>query len=370
MSGLTLPGMAQEPKRAGKTSIRARILLAASAFAVALACVEVFVRVIGARPGYVPRYDNFQPKKTLEFDDSFVTDEEGVFRANPDFGGWEPGEINAHGFRSPPFAPHEGPETSILFVGDSFTWGATAKPIRECFVDRAREAGLVCHNAGVPGTDAGQYAQLAETWTPIVRPDVVATMICLDNDINRPLMERKPNARLWWITNAGWLRGFNESGDYFTSADEAYAANLRSSNLVDSEDRGGLGNALRSLLTSTVLGSHLWVGVTGPAQVGSRVRRPARAEMAKGLRSCLRRIRDVATANGARAVFVLIPSPPRDRSKQNSAERNMDLFEGFDPHVSGPFEDSDYCQPPNKHFNNQGHRKLADELILLFAKDH
>ena len=361
--------MAAESGKRRKPSIRARVLLAFVSVAVALIGAEITTRLFGARPGYVPRYEDFRPVASLEATDKFFTDDEGVFKANPNHAQRKPGSINAAGFRSPPFVRSVGTDQSILFLGDSFTFGNSASPIDQCFVDRVRTEGFVCHNAGVPGTGPGQYAQLAEKWVPTLRPDVVATMIYLGNDINRPLDHRKPNARLWWCTNAGWLRGCDGLGNYYASAAEAYTAHLSSSNLIGHADRGALGNAVRDALTSTVLGSYVWVALSGTAPEVAPARRPPRDEMAKALRGCLERIRRVANAHGARAVFVLLPAVPRVVTEKESVDANKDLFEGFDPHVAGPFEPSDYCEAPNNHFNNVGHGKLARFLVPLLGKE-
>jgi len=54
--------------------------------------------------------------------------------------------------------------TKILFLGDSFTWGASAKPITNCFVDIVTRRGYLTFNTGIPGTGLNQYVYIAEKY--------------------------------------------------------------------------------------------------------------------------------------------------------------------------------------------------------------
>ena len=59
-----------------------------------------------------------------------------------------------------------------MFLGDSYTWGSSARPITESFVDLVKRAGYCTFNFGIPGTDPCQYAALAEKWLPLLHPGV------------------------------------------------------------------------------------------------------------------------------------------------------------------------------------------------------
>jgi hypothetical protein len=64
-------------------------------------------------------------------------------------------------------------EMKNFFLGDSFTWGASAEPISKCFVDLVGNAGYLIFNTGIPGTKPNQYTYIAEKYIPILKPDFV-----------------------------------------------------------------------------------------------------------------------------------------------------------------------------------------------------
>jgi hypothetical protein len=150
---------------------------------------EVALRLNGKIPGYVPRYSNraFKPVNQLKVHESFITDGEGVFKANPNYEWSEEYQINSDGFRGIEFKQYDTAGTKILFLGDSLTWGASANPITNCFVDIVRRCGYLTFNTGIPGTDPNQYAYLAEKYVPLLKPYIFAVMFYLGNDLTPPL---------------------------------------------------------------------------------------------------------------------------------------------------------------------------------------
>ncbi|MCI0470059.1 MAG: hypothetical protein L0Y73_00200, partial [Candidatus Aminicenantes bacterium] len=92
-------------------------------------------------------------KERLIVKDSLYTDGSGLFKANRNFYS-NPGNratgviINSHGFRGNEFAPVDTPQTKILLVGDSFTWGTAAVPLTQSFADLVQASGYHVYNAG------------------------------------------------------------------------------------------------------------------------------------------------------------------------------------------------------------------------------
>lgn len=60
----------------------------------------------------------------------------------------------------------------------------------------------------------------------------------------------------------------------------------------------------------------------------------------------------------------------RFEKKVNSLKHNLDLFNGFPYYVPENLEDADYCLPPDRHFNNRGHKKFADFMLSVLKENN
>ena len=146
---------------------------------VTLAAIEAILRVAdlrflrdGARPGYafVYRFDPDLgwapvPNARAEFTGSRTVDVQN----------------NSIGLRD--IGQERGRKPTILFIGDSFTWGFDVEA-KDRFTEILRrkmpQAAIV--NAGVPGYGTDQEYLLLERLWDAVKPDVVVLMYCSDND--------------------------------------------------------------------------------------------------------------------------------------------------------------------------------------------
>ncbi|MEK7269753.1 MAG: hypothetical protein AAB215_02295, partial [Planctomycetota bacterium] len=66
----------------------------------------------------------------------------------------------------------------------------------------------------------------------------------------------------------------------------------------------------------------------------------------------------------ARMIVFAIPTRPSRRTARRTLQAHPRLFEGFetaDP--SDRLAESDYAPPPDDHFNNAGHRKMAEFIL-------
>ena len=70
--------------------------------------------------------------------------------------------VNEEGFKSIAFKKYETEKTSILLLGDSFTWGLTAVPSFKSFADVLAARGYVVYNTGIVGNDPAYYAAIAK----------------------------------------------------------------------------------------------------------------------------------------------------------------------------------------------------------------
>jgi hypothetical protein len=328
-----------------------------------LSFAELALRVVGKKPGYVPRYSRFRPVDKLEVYNYYFTDSTGVYRADPNHAWPEDIQINSHGFRGPEFDPAPTTQPKILFLGDSFTWGSSAHPITECFVDIIARRGFVTYNLGIPGTDPNQYAYLAEKYVPLLKPDIVAVMFYPGNDFvkQRPIL---PNKNLHHVTNAGMMYAFDKKGRYM-SPQEAYEHYLLRSNAAYVEEMpNSFKGRLRQWATKTVVGTYSWVGLSqlkhhAVAFAASEDSEQSEDDLAT--QQMLARIKTAADQSGGRFMLFVIPVHP-EKGVPN-LEQKIAVLKEFDPFISGAFEKSDYMKLPNAHFNNSGHQKYAEFIL-------
>jgi len=168
------------------------------------------------------------------------------------------------------------------------------------------------------------------------------------NDIStRPLLVQ-PYKNLHYISNAGFLLGYDDRGRFFKDDQEVlqYLKKRKCGYCT------GLGDYF---FLKTVMGRGMY-GVFHKNQThfdGTK----------KWVRTALQQIQDTCDKNTTKCMFFLIPFVNQDIQKDKSIQSNFHLFEGFSYQYPENFEKNDYCEPPNNHFNNQGHKKYADFII-------
>jgi hypothetical protein len=345
-----------------------RLALFLFATAVALCLVEGALSLLGFEPGYLDagftHGPPFDPDVNLVVRPGFIADEEGVFKANPAF--FHPSAF-PEGFRSPPFVAAESGVPRILFLGDSFTWGKSAEPIDQCFVDLVGRSGYLCYNTGIPGADPAQYAFLAERYVPRLTPDCVVVMIFMGNDLNSFLRNpMRPHQSLFHQTSIGWFYAFDLDGNYMTP-EQAYrfAHDLAYQYLKD----GGAFSKQLFLTTrvGTLLGvgwAKLWRWYSHAGEPGT----PRRVDR-DYVRGALERIRTVCDRFHARMLVFLIPDHPGLENSRTSIAAQRSLFDGYPTFTPGIITASDYRELPDDHLNNAGHRLFAELILRVLAQD-
>ena len=307
--------------------------------------LELAVRAIGMPPAFTAP---LPPVKTLIVDDSFYSDADGIFRPNPE----RHDGLNSDGFRGSEFDEPAAGRPTVMFLGDSFAWGASANPITECFVDQVDRAGFRTINLGVPGAAPNQYAALGETYIPKIKPDVVIACLYLMNDIhNAPPMI--PGHPPFHITNAGWLWGFSCMGQDSQplSAEEAYAR------IYGGGYRFGY---LRHLASKSIVASGLWSRILGPptdpwGECDNGFESYPTAELAT--------IRDAANAEGSALIVAAIPGSPLFQQPCSDPEPCLAELAEFHPVMPAGLGVEHYAKLPDDHFNNAGHRFYAEFLL-------
>lgn len=205
--------------RISKRYIAIQVLIITAIFAAG----ELFTRWQGYAPGDLrPNWSNFHPVDSLKVYDEFIVDSNGILIANKERFKAAGLSINSDGFRTGEFAAMDSIDHKILLIGDSYTWGLTAKPLNQCFADllNAELKGRVI-NMGIPSADPAQYDAIAQRYIPRIKPETVVVMFYLGNDIMahpRPIIPYQP---FYYYTNAGAIMA--DDGDiHFNSAQEAY----------------------------------------------------------------------------------------------------------------------------------------------------
>lgn len=314
---------------------------------------ETVFRLLGFRPrgAYLKRVDR------LVVYDNFYADADGIYKARTDYA-WEPGvEVNADGFRSPPFGSGTASNRiGILVLGDSFGWGYSAQPITRSFPDLLRAGpDFQVFNLSIPGTGPEQYALAGAKYIPLLRPGICAVCVYLGNDINLTmapthLVIHTPAEKKWCVANAGIFSAYDARAARALSPEEAY--------------RRAMTPAVRALnlLRRTAAGTQL-VNWLYDAVYHRRVRNDARRREVNGeLIEALQWLSGVCASNGCRLVVFPIPVNPMMRNTRNSARDNACLFEGFEVFIPTNLDLGDYAPFPDDHFNNAGHAKMRDHI--------
>jgi hypothetical protein len=331
---------------------------------ISLVGMELFLRILGETAGF----DEMLTKKyigsfkDLRLNNSFLTDSDGVFKANKNYN-WANGKygvgvkINSDGFRSIEFKTTVTQEKTILLLGDSFAWGGSAKPITDSFADLIAREGYLVFNAGIPGTDPGQYAYLARKYIPILKPNIVAVTLYLGNDITRPSTMR-PNQNLYHVTDQLWLYGFDEKGKYL-SPEESFRLHYY---LDYSPDI--LKNKVKFLIMKSVIGKRAWLFLRS-------MRRQAEGNsgvtIVNLVKKSLLEIQDVSEKYHARFFLFIIPT--RDHVKIKDRKSLGHSFAGLDPRMPDFLTADDYNELPDGHFNNSGHYKYSRFILRTIGNE-
>lgn len=304
---------------------------------------------------------------------TWYTDHEGVYKASRDYN-WEEGVyINQDGFRSVEFKDYETHMKKILFLGDSFTWGGNAKPIQNCFVDQVADAGYLVFNTGIPGAAPNQYAFLAEKYVPLLKPDIVITMICMGNDINLAPQPMVPHHDLFhtvkFKNSTTMFLAFDERGNYLTPEEC-----LRLAIKVHDNRGSAVQRACRWVFTRSMIGTRIWMSLANFKNNNLSFITDHNSDFNKREKNqyvtdSLNSIRKISRQNHAKDMLFLIPVKPASDNTLSNIKRNLDIFTGFNPLFPNNLTDKDYDPGGmDAHFNNEGHKKYAQFILEQLKK--
>ena len=338
---------------------------------VAFVVVESYLRNNGHHPGSFT--DDFHKVDTLQIMERSFADENGILKANPAFWNtpwWEKKgyHINEDGFRSKTFVPDtftNNKVTSILFLGDSHTWGGSAEPITRSFVDLIDSMGYVTYNTGIHNSDPAQFWTVSKKYIPALQPDLC---ILLHYSLNPDLMFKRnpvPYVPMYWSTNAGILDAWKanlipEAGqEHFATAEEAYHFFLNKYTLYG--DNAGF---WEKLCRQTVITTWIYKRITDwqdPIAISLQSDQEKRSPITDYF---IDKIDSLCQHHGVKfKVFLLLdPEKTIDWDVAKFREEHPDIFVNYDLLIPEKISSSDFA-PREYHLNNQGHKKLDDFII-------
>ena len=333
-----------------------------SALAVILLVVLFFFEIRYRRDAYVPSRQILQ----LRLLNDFYGDEDGIYVANPE----DYDMVNTDGFPSRDFKDPGCADTMprVVFLGDSYTWGAAADEGKS-FVNLTDSAGYCTFNTGMPSTDPAQYAGVAKKYVPILQPDIVLLMFCMDNDVmdcERPLV---PNHPIFYATD-GVINGLLLDGYRPNTCPKepfpSYEVGLDylASHYLYKEE---------SILGWTAIGTMFSKYLKESEFFGQWFNKLPYEEIVPFPEYAvtdiyLQKVQEVCDANNIPLWIFIIPSKAEKVIMDVNYYLNEvpRLFEEYRPeHIFCPtgLTLADYEPDPNAHLNNEGHGKVSDYIV-------
>jgi hypothetical protein len=333
---------------------------------IALAGIEVALRLMGYQPGDMkPNWLNFATVDTLVVSDLFYTNAEGILVANRNDSSHTE-YINSDGFRSKEFSSLDSGKKKVLFIGDSFTWGFSAKPISgNCFADIvANETNYEVINLGVPGADPPQYARLAEKYIPQFKPDFVFVMFYMSNDLMNYDRIPGPHKAVHYFTNAGVIYA-DIDGKHFDNAQAAY--NYVSGNKYYLSQPS---NIFEQVIAKSALLSRLY---SVRFRIMEKKRYEDTVKDTRITKKYLKAIKNVADQYKVPVRFILIPEiKEADQDVKTYKEKYANLLLDStlkDFWLIPQNQKAFFTEYPDGHLNNKGHRHYGNYIMGVLKKN-
>jgi hypothetical protein len=327
-----------------------------------LLLIEMVFRMLGNKPGDIsPGWSNFSKVDTLKVKNDFYCSNGIVISSKENDTAYH-SHINAEGFRNKEFNQVDSSRPVILLIGDSYTFGLSAKPISASFADILKtDTSAEYINLGIPAADPVQYEFLARKYIPVFKPSLVIIPFFLGNDIM--LQDRKIDTvnPFWVNTNAG---GFFLDIDnrHFKTPEQAY-------NYIINEkyNLAGSGNILEKIIGRSAVLSKLY---SVKSRLEERDKFDAAVKTMDITKSHLYII--AALCKQQNAILKIIVIPELREAHLTVAELRAKYQALFnDPllkeSVSVPqVAESWYVPYPDGHLNNTGHQYYASYILSTF----
>lgn len=257
----------------------------------------------------------------------------------------------------------------VFLVGDSYTEGCCAFPIKHSFSNKLVEQEQeILLNFGVGATGLMQYKLIVDKYVPDLHPDLVIVAFYLGNDIMYHKRPTVPNIPLVYpIKNYNWLNAYgppyymeNQSKNHLASPEEAYTFYIDNYTLWSKK-----ATTFEKILRKSVLCSKVYLGI-------KEYYHKARWGLQKNIKddddvkitnALLREMKATCSLHDINMVVIGIPSPKDVASQVNLEEKYGKYFSDVStifPDISRfSMEDYDGLETGN-HFNNLGHQKFYE----------
>lgn len=267
--------------------------------------------------------------------------------------------VNKEGFRSIPFANITTGKTKVLLLGDSFTWGLSAKPVFNSFPDILAARGYVVYNTGIVGAEPAQYLAVAEKYIAQLQPDIVIVNFFAGNDIMYAYREVRPYEEIYHPTNAGWILA-HPRGAYI---EEPVHACQYVKEMTEVPEKGILSKTIgKTALTSKAYWVLTKTGIINyphSPYVAEYLKETEGDVYKKSIaEGYLKEIRNICTENNAAFLLSVIPDYKQLDRDEIEDKVNIRELDYTIPSIPAEYYNTD----PDGHFNNEGHKAYADFL--------
>ncbi len=279
--------------------------------------------------------------------------------------------INNMGFKSIDFKNYNSSKIKVLLIGDSFTYGMSAKPVYASFADILLTKGYAVFNPSFPTNDPENYFQIAQKYITELNPDIAIVNFYMGNDIMTSNRISKPYQKHFFPTNASWIQG-EINGEYFKNAISAYEFFYKMTFVNENNFYGNLlSSTVLTTMFYTVLEKYLGFRFEDDKTIiggESKLILPPNPELSE---ERLIQIGNLCHESDIEYIVAVIP----DKPGLNKSVRHFNLetmFREQKVHVIKNVSIEDYVlKKTDGHFNNSGHSKYADfldSLIQVHAK--
>jgi hypothetical protein len=259
--------------------------------------------------------------------------------------------INSDGLRSIEMKNYTTDRKKVLLLGDSYPYGYTAIPIYNSFADQLLAQGYVVYNTGVPGTNCLNYLYNAKHFIELLQPDYVFTFVYLDNDIVEIDLANESGFIPYHASSSGWHSSIIGT-EYYPDKQE-WLKELKLANNIPQKGKIFHHSAV-----------FIWVeNKWDTLKYRMKLNRKAIHSRQELTNSYLKEIEWICKKANSASNIVIIPEC-KSESIKVLQEKYKELFEGLNLQFPPNFVDSDFrCEDNDQHFNNYGHRKMADYIV-------
>jgi len=331
---------------------------------VAAIMMEITLRWIGFQPGDLrPNWLSFKAVDSLYVIPQFKTGSDAILVADSSYWAQEHIAINSNGFRAANFQMKDTLKKRVLVIGDSFTWGLSARPMQDsAFCDLlSKDTSLQVFNLGIPAVDPLQYSLIAQRYVQELEPSVVLVMFFAGNDYMAHDRNASPDSEMYYWTNAGAVPA-DIDGRHFDDLQSAYHYLCNEKYYLKRPTSKFEWIVSKSSLLSRLYA--LQFRVQEKLQAMQTIRQPTITL------KYLYRIVEICHTHQVNLRLVFIPEVKEVET--NLVTRHATLLNDSTLKalwLLPDYQRSQYRDYPDGHWNNEGHLFVAQYLNKVLARD-